>query len=467
MKIKLTKLRIFLFSLIVFFISFNNFKSILPGEIFGEASYYFLIAFIYFEIFNSIKNGGKILITKTMKNYQKIVLIILLFILVSFILNFGNILFNNFKGQRGLTRFVWQFIIYILTFIIQVLFFSNFFKEFSIAKLKIIILKPINISISIIAFFGFFQYLSSYYSMNLFFLIKWINFLPFAYIEPNIGINRLMIFSREPSYFVNYLVFCFPFLILQLKEQRFIKNYLRVLVCFILIFVSDSRIGLIIVVFQIILYMHRLFRDKKIKTQYLLRSINVIILIFTIIITLFFTNKKVNEFVLKKIERFDFTVSPNVTTSNSTRYYSTLAGVKVGIENPIFGVGLGQNGYYICKNIPQNVKRNNYEIRTFNCNCKEKLFPMAYSLPIRIFSELGLIGFFLFSFLFIYILKIGLNVLKKTKYSQDNEFAFTILVVFCSLFLFSFQIDSFRFITLWIVVSLILYLNEYRFKTNN
>ena len=38
--------------------------------------------------------------------------------------------------------------------------------------------------------------------------------------------------------------------------------------------------------------------------------------------------------VLKKIERFDFTASPNVTTSNSTRYYSTLAGVKVGIQNP-------------------------------------------------------------------------------------------------------------------------------------
>lgn len=467
MKIQLIKARRTAFILTIFFISFSNFKQIIPGEIFGEASYYFLFVFLGFELLN-IEKRNKLVFTKTIYNYEKFVFIIFCFILISFLFNLKGIFSNNYKQQLGITRFIWQTIIFILTFGVQVFFFFNFYKDFKINEIKTMFLKAINYSFNVISFFGFFQYLSSYLKINLFVFINWINLVPFFKIEPIEGISRMMVFSREPSFFANYLIFIFPFLMLQLKEQQLFSNYFKVFFCVVLVFLSDSRIGLVILVFQGIFYLKENYRDHKKKILIIVKIFNKIILIFLAFVTLlFFTHKGTNKFITKKIERFNPMVKTSETTSNSTRYYSTAAGVKIGIENPVFGVGLGQVGFQICDKVSLKALKNNYELRMFNCNCNQKIFPLAYNLFVRIFSELGIIGLSLFVFFFLFLFKIINQVRKKSKKSSENEFVSAVFICFCSLFIFSLQIDTFRYISLWLIVSLILYLNEYDFKTIN
>lgn len=464
MKVTILNFRVFLFSLVIFFMSINNFKPIIRGEIFTEASTFFIFIFFIFEI-SILLDRPLIVNSKSFTKYLQALFIITVSIIISFLHNLNDILFHNYKGQLGIVRFGWQFIIFVLTFLIQVFFIYNFFNKFSVNNIKLFLLKVINYNILFLSFFGLFEYLSNYLSIKLFFLVEWINFFPFFNIEMNSGFGRISIFSSEPSFLAGTLIFFVPFLLAQFIEKLSFSNFSLLFLCLLLLFLSDSRIGILVSITQIFFFTVYFFSYKNISLKFKFDFFKLLVTLFSVLCLFVFLNPKANKFIVKKIERFQLTTDADINGSNSTRFYSGKAGLNIGFDNFLFGVGNGQAGYYICNYIPVKIKKNNYEVGHCNCSTKNKLFPPTYSLPVRIFADLGIVGLLSFAYMFYKLFSFVFIANKISRLNSPNPFVYAVLISFLSLLINCLQIDSFRFVSFSICISLVLIVFDKRYES--
>jgi len=143
------------------------------------------------------------------------------------------------------------------------------------------------------------------------------------------------------------------------------------------------------------------------------------------------------------------------TISNQSRFGIQYASIQVFKENPIIGVGFGQQAYHNRTHYPGWATKNNYEFELLYKNKKEKTFPPGYNLYTRLLAETGLIGFILFMMLMYYSLKETWNIIKKTQ-NEEKILAIIILITLVGLYVNWLQIDTFRMYGVWLSLAILI-----------
>lgn len=225
---------------------------------------------------------------------------------------------------------------------------------------------------------------------------------------------------KEGNYMGLFLVFSI-ILSFYLKKTRLAYFFIATLLT------TFSSIALACTVLFLIGYYFKNFYNKK----HLLRLIGV----FIVLIVSFFLLLQTEDFkllVVSKFTRGSGDISNVGEYSKVDRMNSALVGFKIGLENPILGVGLS--------NYSLHYKQFNEDIRFENIESKR----IANNIYVEIFAETGVFGFLLFLYLLVHLFQ-------QTKYDETGALRFGILV--CLVYFFAFP--TFTTLYIWAFFGLV------------
>ena len=174
-----------------------------------------------------------------------------------------------------------------------------------------------------------------------------------------------------------------------------------------------------------------------------------------------FAGIKFHKAIEEKVESLDFLGNIKSNVSNRSRLGIQYTSLIVFTKNPIFGVGFGQQAFVARSLYPGWVKKDNYEFKIFYSNQREKSFPPGYNLYTRLLAEIGIVGFLIFAYLQILILKEARRLSK----FQNKDFqilGIILLITTIGLFINWMQIDTFRIYGVWISLAILIKTSAYK-----
>ena len=128
-------------------------------------------------------------------------------------------------------------------------------------------------------------------------------------------------------------------------------------------------------------------------------------------------------------------------------------------ENPIIGVGFGQQTYHARFHYPGWATRDNYEFDLFYKNSSEPSFPPSYNIYTRILAETGIVGF-LIILIIIYLTIKTTKTLVRNSTDEKQILSYVLLISFSGLFVNWMQIDTFRMYGIWISLAILIRLTQ-------
>jgi len=436
------KLNLFLeifFYIILFLLPFNGllyFKEIFK-ELSAEASYYPLYVFVLLSFIYYFFKRKEFKFPKNYSFYLFVVFIV--WVIVSGAVNYNRISLNYFKYRTGTEKFMLQFLVLSFVFTVSI-FLYNFFKRYEINDLFYIIRKIVVLSFIVILFFGFFEFLKKFLGINN--IIE--NFRGFISIGYKGYDDRLHSICGEPSWFGVYLTFGLPWILSYFIERIRLKYFVLYFFIFLFSYFTFSRTVYIIFVIQTFVFSLIIgFHDKNYKKML------KYFIVFCIPSILLFLNTAITSII---------STQNKYAGSNITRIGMQTAAVKIGLDNPVFGVGLGQFGFNFPKYLPE-WSLENPEIKSY-LDPNDKFFPPSHGLFPRLIAETGFVGFFIYISMWVFI------VIKSVLRFVNRFECFLDLVILLScvgFFLMGFTVDSFRYIIYWFMISLFWRL-EYEFE---
>jgi len=378
-----------------------------------------------------------------------IIFLLAWFILCSFI-NIPTVFTSSFKGKSGIGRLISQNGIFFTYSVLILMFFYEQIRNHSSESLFYKLNKYLNIIFWFSSVYAFVEIGYGIYHLN--FLEPIYNFLNtiiFKEKSQSWNLGRISGVTQEPPFLAMYLVFVSPWIFYKILERKGILKYLETTGLAIVIYFAGSRTGFIIISIQFLCFVIMAFYKDyyKVKLFEIVLISTMLFFVVFVIIGKDIDNKI--ESVYKSVTTTNKSNKHNI--SNITRWGTQKASIKIFKENPIFGVGLGQQPYFLIHNYdPIDVKMS-WELRYYK-DPKKELWPPGYSMFTRLLAETGFIGafvFYLFNFLII------VKIIKK--YLKDkNEYTPIILVLSVGLIGFyinSFQFDSFRLIGYWFYIA--------------
>lgn len=451
-----------LFTLGLFFFSFNQIE-VMPflGEYIKESgAIFFFLGFLLlcFEI---------LFTSKISIPYQnKILQLILVFYLLAFvctILNFDTVLTNYFKRTTGISRFIRQYIslsIPILTFIP---FFWRVFKNITIEESFFFVRKILLYSLIFCSFYAFWEILYTYFHVfQVKYILDLLNYFPLIDVIYHNG--RISSFTYEPPALAIYLItisgFMFSYFF---TEKGFIKKVTPTLLILILTFFSGSRTALLVITSVFFLFVLYLFISGRFRKQIILGLVSFIFFTTTILLT---NSGKVISMVEEKIESLDFKANLKNNYSNQTRFGMLHAMNTTFKENPIIGVGFGQQAYHSRFHYPRWAKTNNWEFTAYYQNKKDPTFPPGYNLYARLLAEMGIIGLISWASIILISLYKCYILIRKSTNLIDSVLTISILFSLIGLYINWFQIDTFRIYGFWLFIVLLIKVDE-KYKNLN
>jgi O-antigen ligase len=452
MRISLRQIYIFLFLVGVFFIPFNSYQGIsFLGEYRKDgAIIFFLLSFVLFFIDASFKM--KIKIPRNNILFQALLLFVF-WLIISTLLNINTVFSNYMKQTSGLTRFSRQLLalsIALVLFITTYNVFNKFSKKESFYLLRRVFLY----SFIFVSLYSFFEILivvfNVSYLKNIFSVF---DYFPFTETSLDLIYHRISSVSYEPPFLAIYLITIAGWMFSYILTSKKNIKYLPTLIVFILTFFSGSRTALIVVLFQFIIFIWIVFSASKKFNKIIQRFLTVSsILAFLIFM---FNREKITESIETKIETLDFKKNIKKSISNRSRFGIQYTSLLIFKENPILGVGFGQQGYHARDKYPKWVTKKNYEFNLYYLNNKEKSFPPGFNLYTRLLAETGIIGLLIFIF-FIFLIFHQCKKLIKNKKKSDKVFPIVLLISFVGFSINWLQFDSFRVFGFWICLALLL-----------
>jgi hypothetical protein len=248
--------------------------------------------------------------------------------------------------------------------------------------------------------------------------------------------GQLRSLCPEPSYFCIIAVFCVPFFINKLYK-KFSVIYILIFIYFILmILMSKSRTGLIIFIMEISMFL--LFFINKFNKKFVYFMVILLACIsLSMFVNLSMSNRmegqKNKETITNYVENNIISAVKKNTRSNKNRMSNIIAMFKVGLEQPILGVGKGLKDAYIINNIPS-IAEENIEFALWTEKFKENglksPFP-SLNQYVCVFAENGIIGVIIFIFPVIYIFY---KVLSNRKKLDDFYFVVAFIAFIGQLF---------------------------------
>lgn len=431
--------------------SFMNFL----GEYSRESSPLFFLLGVVFLLINDFVRG-KIYLPLNRQPYN-LFLLFLLVIIISGPLNFWDISSYYFKQTSGWARYVNQIISVILSSVLFFYLFCNVIKDRGIINGFFLVRKGFLYSLVIVTCYSFFEFLIISYNINgLKPIINTFDYLPFVKVELDYRLLRISSLTYEPPALGMYLItisgFMFSYILTNKKWYKFVPF----IIVIVLALLSKSRSAFVIIfaqMFVAVLYAYIINR----RFRFIFSRI-MIVATFIFINILIFKSEAVVNAVNKRMEALNFSEttykSDNYSISNKSRLGIQYANYLVFLENPILGVGWGQQAYESKEKYPDWAMNNNYEFNYTYLNENVKSFPPGYNLYLRTLTETGILGFLVFIaflLLFLYVLLIKLKE-TNTKY---KFIPLTILISVIGYLLNWLQIDTFRMYGFWLCLALI------------
>lgn len=449
---------IFFFVLLgIFFIPFNSWEGLsFLGEFANESST------IFFLIAAGIL-GIKILITSKFTIPYKnpvfiFLLIVMLWFIIASLLNLPNIINYKFKGLNGVMRFIRQYGALVISAIIFLLTFYNAFNKKDNKKLFINIRK---------VFFISFCFVSVYAFLEIFYvklgitqvkpIIDIFNYFPFVDVYLDTKNNRISSVTFEPPAFSSFLLTTAGWMFSYILTGKGFKKYIPALLVLVFALFSDSRSALVIIFTQAFIFL--LFLAHKKNFQHILIRIGIVGLVAVMAIGVY-KGQEISEYIVEKATSFGVNDGTH-SISNKTRFGIQYALGQVFLENPVSGVGFGQQAYESRRHYPSWAVEDNWEFRLMYLNPDHPNFPPGYNLYLRLLAETGIVGFLLFSSFLCLIIFTCIKLIR-----QKNENQIIGMVIFISmvgLIINWVQIDTFRVFGFWINLALLLYVTRNKF----
>lgn len=176
-------------------------------------------------------------------------------------------------------------------------------------------------------------------------------------------------------------------------------------------------------------------------------------MIFSVLLVL--NGEKVIKSVAEKMDSLDFKKNLTKNVSNQSRFGMQYASIQVFLENPVIGVGFGQQTYHNRTHYPTWATRKNYEFELYYKNKKEKAFPPGYNIYTRLLAETGLIGIILFLMILFFSLN-EIRLLMKRARDEEKTLLMILLISLVGLYINWFQIDTFRMYGVWLGLAILI-----------
>lgn len=451
-----------LFILGLFFFPFNQYEGIeLLGEFKSEAAVVFLIpAFLLIVIYSIFTQ--KVYFPINSKLYLP-VLLFLSWCLLSFIFNFTDIITYYFKQTNGVNRFVRQFLALILSIVVFFQVYWFVMKDKTVVEILDLIRSIFTYSLIVVSVYGFIETLFSYFGFSFLSpIMDFFSYLPF--LEPRKHIEgRISSVAYEPPFLAIYLITIAGWMFSYIITSKGYKKYIPAIVIIVLTFFSGSRTALIVVFLQFVFFLFFIsiyFNKKKIVLSFIKFSLIGVITISA------FSSYKFYDAISEKVESLNFFGNLKTNISNKSRLGIQYTSLIVFSENPIAGVGFGQQAYEARSRYPYWSTVNNYEYKIFYNNKKEKSFPPGYNIYTRILAELGLVGFFIFIFMQLTMLKEAKRLIK-FKDENIKILGLALYISLIGLFINWLQIDSFRIYGVWISLVILIITSKIKNEQND
>lgn len=447
----LRKLYTILFFLGLFFFPFNDYEGIpLLGEFKSEAGALFLIVgFLVLGV--EVVFSKKIYVPYKSLIFQ-LIMVFLIWCLITTLLNINTVSANYFKQTGGINRFVRQYFALLLSSLVFLILYVNVLAKMELKEILFKIRKVFLLSLIIAFVYGFFEILVSSFGYRVFYkVLEAFNYFPF--LEVNLyPQGRISSISYEPPFLAIYLItisgWMFSYILTSKKPTRFLPT----IAVLILTYFSGSRTGLVVIFIQLFIFSIFLYKDQRFK-KYITNFLVGFALIFSVLLV--FNGEKVIKSVAEKMDSLDFKKNLTKNVSNQSRFGMQYASIQVFLENPITGVGFGQQTYHNRTHYPTWATRNNYEFELYYKNKKEKAFPPGYNIYTRLLAETGLIGILLFLMILCFSLN-EIRLLMKRARDEEKTLLMILLISLVGLYINWFQIDTFRMYGVWLSLAILI-----------
>lgn len=448
----------YLFLIGLFFLPFNSYEGIVAmGEFRSESAAIFLLLGFLVLIVNTI-HTHKIVIPYKSHLFQ-IVMLFLIWSVLTTLFNFATVSTNYFKHTAGINRFVRQYAALLISSLLFFILYINVLARMGIKDVLFTLRKVILWSLVVASIYGFLEILISVFGYKFLYpVLKLFDYFPFLEVSLHPG-GRISSVSYEPPFFAIYLItiagWMFSYVLTSTQKTKFLPT----IVVLILTYYSGSRTGLIVVFFQFLIFLIILYRDKRFK-GYIINSVAIFAMILGILLV--FKGQKIINSFTEKIDSLDFKKNLTKNVSNQSRFGMQYASLQVFLENPIIGVGFGQQTYHNRTHYPTWATRNNYEFELLYKNKKEKSFPPGYNIYTRLLAETGLVGIVLFLGL-ITLSFLEIKSLLKKAVGEERVLLIVILISLIGLYINWLQIDTFRMYGVWLSLAILI---KIRYESN-
>jgi O-antigen ligase len=416
------------------------------GELSLEAATYpMLLGVLIFGIIFAFQR--KLIVPRIISS--KILFFFLLWIIVSAIFN-SPVIFEHFVKERsGVEKYFIQLILMSFVSIVSVLTFTVFqqtnrinpfsaFRKFVIFSLVVSCVYSFVIDIPAMS--------GQQWAIN---ILQWITKI--LHGSNGLYTSRLRSLSGEASWFGMYLGYAFPWLISSfLSERRWIKYpiFLIMFSVLVLTYLTFSRTANLLILFDLVVFLPFIFTSKQSAKR--INNIGLIVILFFQILLTF---TSLGNTLFSRLESTDLSVDNR--QSNIARFGSQVTAINMGLDHPVFGVGLGQYGFHMKDYIPA-WAADNSEIKVWSSEDPNSPWPPVHGLWARVLAETGFPGLLLWSMVWITLL---INIIKRyllmRNVNPENAlFGLTLLVTILCLLLIGFVSDSFRYMFYWIPLGL-------------
>lgn len=452
MKISLKQTYTFLFFLGIFFIPFNSYVGIsFLGEYRKDgAIVFFLLSFLL--LFINVLFQGKIIIPQKSIFFQFLLLFVG-WLVVSTLLNITQVYENYLKQTSGFNRFFRQLIALSIALILFITSY-NVFSSYSIKKIFFLLRKVFLVSFIFVSIYAFLEILILVFNFSfLKSVFSLFDYFPFTETQLDFRFKRISGVSYEPPFLAIYLITIGGWMFSYILTSIGVKKYLPTIIVFLLTFFSGSRTALIVVLFQFIVFISVAFSLNK-KFQKVIQRF--FLLFGALLILLFiFNGKKVSEAIETKLNTLNFKNNISKNISNKSRFGIQYTSLLIFLDNPIVGVGFGQQAYHAREIYPKWATHKNYEFKEFYLNDDDKSFPPGFNMFTRLLAETGIVGFLIFlSFLFLIFYQCKKLINSRT--DIEKIIPIVLLVSFVGFLINWLQFDSFRVFGFWICLALLI-----------
>jgi O-antigen ligase len=378
-----------------------------------------------------------------------ILVIFFLWALLSTALNIETVSQYYFKQTSGTTRFIRQFLSLIIAAFILPITFYNCFLNFETEKLLYKIRRVIYYSFIIVIIYSIVEVLIV--KFNLQFLKKPVlnlfDYFPFVDAKTDLRLGRISSVTFEPPALGTYLITIFSWMCSYIITSKSYYKHIPSIAVILLAFISGSRAAFFIILIQAIIFIVVISQSQ----QYSKLFTNIIVaLSITISTGLIISAPKIISYLDNEIQSFKLDNADH-SLSNKSRFGIQYAMYEVFLENPIIGVGYGQQAFESRSKYPSWAKRNNWEFRLKYLNQNNKRFPPGYNLYLRLASEVGIVGVGIFLLFISYILIWCYNNIN----SKNNLLGIIIFISIVGFLLNWLKMDTFRIYGFWICLALI------------